>query len=539
MKKRFISVLLVVISTGFTFAQNEGINKRALFQHSKDSLADQEIQEPGKGVNNNLDSLLSIWYVQRALKDSSSIILYEEEDVPAANMPDSIYIRRLNNLPSVVSLPFNDVIRNHIVFYIQKIPDRLEMILGLSEYYLPLFEEILDLNNIPLEIRALPIIESALNPVAISRVGATGMWQFMLGTGRQYGLTINSFVDERRDPVASAHAAAKFLNDLYKMYGDWTLVIAAYNCGPGNVNKAIKRANGQRDYWEIYPYLPRETRNYVPAFIAVNYALRYYKEHRLTPKTINLPTYIDTFMVNTMLHFDQVADVIGMPIDELRDLNPQYKKNVIPGVERPYELRIPLEYTSAFIEKEAEIYGHKEAVYFNKDIVVTPNSTASLNELKKSKTTTNITTSTAASTDGRQQKIHRVQKGESLNIIAQKNGVRVSDLQYWNNLSKNATIHPGQKIIINIKGSALAKTETETPSSTDQTAVKTTTSKQTDTKKTEAKKTTRPTIHTVKSGESLWDISQKYDDVAFYDLLKVNGMNKKSKIYPGQKLKLP
>lgn len=504
---------LSLILTLFLFSLNlsSQINQKALFQVANDS-----VQAPGVSSDNNLDSLLFIWHVQQALQDSTMVFLYEEEDVPPADLPDSIYIRRLNNLPSVVSLPFNDVIRKHIVFYLQKIPHRLEIILGLSEYYLPIFEQILDINNIPLEIRALPIIESALNPVAVSRAGATGMWQFMLQTGRQYGLTITSLVDERRDPVASGYAAAKFLNDLYAMYGDWTLVIAAYNCGPGNVNKAIKRADGKRDYWEIYPYLPKETRNYVPAFIAVNYALQYYKEHRLTPKRINVPKYIDTFMVNQMLHFSQVSDVIGIPIDELRDLNPQYKKDVVPGVQRPFELRIPLEYTSAFIENEGVIYGHKENELFNKNIVVTPASM----EGKKA----NVKTA-----QGREKMIHKVEKGESLNIIAQKHGVKLSDLRYWNNLSEKAVIHPGQNIIVHSKAKPedpLAKKE-----------VAGTNKAKKDTKDT--KDTSKSQYHVVKKGESLWEISQKYPNISFSDLLKANGMNAKSKIYAGQKLKLP
>ena len=509
MKTKLIILLAFTFISYTSFSQ---VNERALFNPVTD---DPQKVEPEQVSTNHLDSLLSIWYIQKALQDTTGIILLEEEKLPPADMPDSVYIRRLMAMPSIISLPYNDVVKKYIVYYMQKIPNQVEMILGLSEYYLPQFEEILDLYNIPLEMKALPIIESALNPVAVSRVGATGMWQFMLRTGRHYGLTINTYVDERRDPIVSAHAAAKYLNALYARFNDWTLALAAYNCGEGNVEKAIKRADGKKDYWEIYPYLPKETRNYVPLFVAANYAITYYKEHRLTPRTIALPTAVDTFMVNTKLHLEQITNTIGIPIDELRDLNPQYKRDVIPGNEKSYELRIPAEYTNAFIENERKIYGHNEDKYFAKNIVVNPNMG---NESKtKAANTASANTSAATQTspdDGRERFIHQVKAGESLGLIAQKEGVKLSDLQYWNNLKKNSMIYPGQKLIV-YKKSTGKKTTTNT------------------------EKSKEKRYHTVKAGESLWGISQKYSDVTFYDLLKVNNLTDKSKIVPGQKILLP
>jgi membrane-bound lytic murein transglycosylase D len=240
--------------------------------------------------------------------------------------------------------------------YTQNKKELVGVMIGLSDYYFPLFEEILDLYQLPQEFRFLPIIESALNPRAVSRVGATGLWQFMYGTGRMYKLTINSYVDERRDPIASSHAAARFIKDLYSIYKDWTLVIAAYNCGPGNVNKAIRRAGGKKNYWDIYYYLPRETRGYVPAFIAANYAYYYHKEHNIKPQPINIPLTSDTIMVNQLLHLQQVAEVIGVPINLLRDLNPQYKQDVIPAKDRAFTLKLPADAVGPFIDKEKEIY---------------------------------------------------------------------------------------------------------------------------------------------------------------------------------------
>ena len=237
-----------------------------------------------EGFSNNLDSLLNLWYIQQALDTNNFVDGVDIDSVGIhSNIPDSVYINRLAQINSIIDLPFNSIVRSYINVYTQKKRDRVEVMLGLTDYYFPIFEEILDLYQLPTELRMLPVIESALNPRAVSRVGATGLWQFMYGTGRMYKLTINSYVDERRDPIASSHAAARFLKDLYSIYKDWTLVIAAYNCGPGNVNKAIRRSGGKRNYWDIYYYLPRETRGYVPAFIAATYALTYHKEHNLNP----------------------------------------------------------------------------------------------------------------------------------------------------------------------------------------------------------------------------------------------------------------
>jgi membrane-bound lytic murein transglycosylase D len=439
--------------------------------------------------------------------DTTGVILFEEEELPPADMSDSVYIRRLAAMPSIISLPYNDIVRNYIVYYIQKHPRHSMKMLGLAEYYLPRFEEILDAYNIPLEMKALPIIESALNPVAVSRAGATGMWQFMLATGRRYGLTINTYVDERRDPIASTHAAAKYLTVLYTMFQDWTLALAAYNCGEGNVLKAIARAGGKQDYWEIYPYLPRETRNYVPLFIAANYALTYYREHRLAPELFEFPVGIDTFMVNSKLHFEQIANTINIPVTELRELNPQYKRDVIPGNERPYELRLSSEYTNAFIENEKKIYGHNETKYFNPDIVVNP---ATISKSNKP-----ATGGSARSSNSQQQITHQVKPGESLGIIAGTYNVKLSDLYTWNNLTENSTIYPGQKLVIHGKSAAPKQIENKNvnPSSGEK-------------------------YHIVEQGDSFWAITQKYN-VDMESLLEINNMTKNSKLLPGKKILLP
>ncbi len=450
---------------------------------------------------NNIDSLLSIWYVQRALQDSN-FLLSNSNNYPMSDLPDEVYIERLKALPCLINLPYNHVVRNQIIYYTQRMPEKAEMILGLSEYYFPMIEEILDSYDMPLELRNMAVIESALNPRATSRAKAKGLWQFMYGTAKIYNLTMNSFVEERYDPVAATHAAARHMRDLYNIFGDWSLAIAAYNCGAGNVNKAIRRSGGKRDYWDIYPYLPRETRGYVPAFAAANYLLTYYKEHGLTPKRLNMPSHVDTFMINKPLHFEQVAEVVGIPVDELRNYNPQYVYDIVPGNERPYILRIPFEYTAAFAEKEKEVYSYKDSIYFNPNII-------------KQIAGRGRGAAPAAGTKG----IHRVRSGETLSSIAMRYNVKINDLQYWNGLSGN-TIRVGQKLMVYGKSAKNATANESRPAAKRSTAGQ------------------ASVVHTVKKGETLWSISQLYDDVTFYDILKLNSYNKNQKIYPGDKVKI-
>ncbi|MDR1681570.1 MAG: transglycosylase SLT domain-containing protein [Prevotellaceae bacterium] len=457
-----------------------------------------EILEPD--VDDNLDNLLSIWYLQRALRDTADTDYNLDQDVPIADLPDSIYIERLKTMPTPIDLPYNHLVRNSIIYYTQRIPEKSEMILGLAQYYLPMVEEILDMYDMPLELRAMAIIESALNPRAVSRAKAKGMWQFMYRTALLYNLKINSYVDERLDPVAATHAAARYMKDLYGIFGDWSLAIAAYNCGAGNVNKAIRRSGGKRSYWDIYPYLPRETRGYVPNFVAACYLLEYYKQHRLQPKSVCMPAQIDTFQVTKMLHFEQVSEVIGISIDELRDFNPQYLHDIVPGTSAPYILNIPYEYTAQFAEKEQDIYGYKDSIYFNPNIIQ------------------HIARRGATAIAGdRSQLTHRIRPGETLGAIALQYGVKVSDLKYWNNL-RSERIIAGKKLIV---GSAAVKKQRKPAATATATAP-----------------SGSYIIHTVKSGESLFSIAERYDNITYYDLMKLNNYTKKSKIYPGDKIKI-
>lgn len=326
-----------------------------------DDKGREEVIEFPEAMTYDLDSLLNLYMSKTYLEEDDCNMrdinpVYSKED----------YINRLLRLPTIMEMVHNEVVQKFIDRYSGRLRHSISYMLGASNFYIPIFEEALEAYQLPLELKYLPIIESALNPKAVSRVGASGLWQFMIGTGKQYGLQVNSLVDERRDPIKSSYAAARYLGDLYKIFGDWNLVIAAYNCGPENINKAIRRSNGNKDYWEIYPYLPKETRGYVPAFIAANYIMTYYSLHNICPMSTRLPAKTDTVMVNKNVHLEQVAEVIGINIDLLRSLNPMYRRDIIPGATEPYALRLPLTEVGKFIDLQDSVYNYKVDELLNK-----------------------------------------------------------------------------------------------------------------------------------------------------------------------------
>ena len=327
-----------------------------------DQKGHQEVIEFPEAMTYDLDSLLNVYMAKTYLDEPTDCNM---KDVNPVYTKEE-YINRLGRIPAVMEMVYNEVVQKFIDRYTGRLRHSISYMLGASNFYMPIFEEALETYQLPLELKYLPIIESALNPTAVSRVGATGLWQFMIGTGKQYGLKVNSLVDERRDPVKASYAAAHYLSDLYKVFGDWNLVIAAYNCGPENINKAIHRAKGEKDYWQIYPYLPKETRGYVPAFIAANYVMTYYSLHNICPMTTRLPAKTDTVMVNKNLHMEQVAEVIGINIDLLRSLNPMYRRNVTPGATEPMPLRLPQTEVGKFIDMEDSVYNFKADQLLNK-----------------------------------------------------------------------------------------------------------------------------------------------------------------------------
>lgn len=373
-----------------------------------------------------LDSLLNDW------KAKTYIDLSKDCSTSTINptFSDSIYIDRLSRMPVIMEMPYNDIVRKFIDTYTIRLRNQVSFMLSACNFYTPIFEEALDAYNLPLELKYLPIIESALNPSAVSRAGATGLWQFMLTTGKLYGLESNSLVDERRDPIKATWAAAHYLKDMYDIYKDWNLVIAAYNCGPGNVNKAIRRAGGKTDYWAIYNYLPRETRGYVPAFIAANYVMTYYCKHNICPMETNIPQATDTVLVNRNLHFEQIADICHIPLEEIKSLNPQYKRNIVPGNSKPYTLRLPTEAISSFIDNQDTIYNHRSTELF-----------------KNRRTVASVGTRSKATAGDGELTYYKIKQGDTLGTIARKFGVSVRQLRSWNGL-RNNNIRAGRRLKI-------------------------------------------------------------------------------------------
>lgn len=380
----------------------------------------------------NLDKLVNSWYVKRY----ATKINHEgyQDNTPA---DDSTYVERLSKLPNIIELPYNNIVRQCIELYVNRRRDLVEYMLGIESFYFPMIEETLDKYDLPLELKYLTIVESALNPTALSRKGASGLWQFMLGTGKIYGLEVNSLIDERRDPVKSTDAACRHLKDLFNIYGDWNLVIAAYNCGAGNVNKAIRRANGKADFWKIYHFLPRETRTYVPLFIAANYTMNYYAYHQLYPAQTEAPAAVDTVTITQQMHFDQISNILNIDKEELKALNPQYKKDIIPGNQKPYTLVLPASLAYSFAEKENDIANYNsENLFTNRSIVADATGQA-----KRGKTSTKSGKQTPSKTSQ-----YKVSAGESYYTIARKfPGYDPDDLMRLNN-TRSSALKKGQYI---------------------------------------------------------------------------------------------
>lgn len=478
------------------------------------------------------DSLLSIWYLHKKLQAESS----REYDMDSvhfhSNVTDKEYLRRLADMNSFITLPFNETVRNYMILYSEKMPTKMGSMLALSQYYFPIFEEIFDKYGLPKELKYMAIIESALNPVAVSRAGAKGMWQFMYNTAKMYGLTINSFVDERLDPVKSADAAARYLMDAYKIFGDWNLAISSYNCGSGNVSKAMRRS-GSREFWPVYDYLPRETRGYVPAFVGAMYAFTYYREHGLKPDSLSMPVQVDTFHIRRMLHFRQVSALTGVPVEMLKNLNPQYVHDIIPGTAKEeYILRLPYQYTSKFIENEDSVYAYNAKEYF---------SPATLQ---------NIAVSGSASS---QRVSYKVKSGDYLGKIASRYHVTVKQLMEWNHL-RNTNLRVGQVLYIYGKfngpvassGSKASSSASSAAGSKDSASGSSSSSAGASKSGSSASGVNPPAVsapegsyvvYTVKSGDTLYEIAQSYPGVSADDIMKFNGIG--TDIRPGMTLKIP
>lgn len=515
-----------------------------------------------KYFSDKLDSMLSSWYVQNAfLLDSTELA---EADTLKQTLPDTVYIQRLQSMQSAVSLSYNNTVKNFIAMYTVRKPKQVAVMLGLANYYFPMFEEALAKYGLPMELKYLPIIESALNPGANSVASAVGLWQFMYGTGKMYKLEISTFVDERRDPLKATDAAVRYLRDLYNIYNDWHLVIAAYNCGPGNVNKAIKRSGNAKDYWKIYYKLPKETRGYVPAFIAANYVMNFYQSHNIFPKSPDFPIITDTLMVNDYLHFNQVSEVIGIPVEQIRSLNPQYRRDIIPASkEKRYSLVLPQDEISAYLENESAIHSHRRTEFFPNNEIVNPQN--------------NYASKSPSDVKGRDKVIYSVKSGDNLGMISAWFRVRQSDLKYWNKMRSNF-LKVGQKITVYVpegqgeyyshvskmSRSEKQKSLNKKPTTTAVENLASATPKQNETKPAETKQQDKavaevvPAVkkdsssvkpakqatenefvyYKVRKGDNFWSIAKKFPGVSNQEIMKLNNIKAANSLKIGQILKI-
>ena len=432
MNKIYI-IALMFLATITAKAQND------ITVHDDQTGKDEEIGIP-EAMTLDIDTLLRQWNASQYLEADTNCNMQDVNPV----FSDSIYVDRLSRIPTIMEMPYNNIVRKFIDQYTGRLRHSVSYMLGATNFYIPIFEEALALYNLPLELKYLPVIESALDPTAVSRKGATGLWQFMLSTAKRYDLKINSLVDERRDPIKASFAAAQYLNDLYKVYGDWNLVIAAYNCGPTSLNKAIHRAGGSKDYWTIYPYLPKETRGYVPAFIAANYVMNYYCEHNICPMRARLIDGNDTVVVNKDLHLEQVASVCGVEMEKIKAFNPQYKTSLVPGNSYDCILRLPSEAALKFIDLGDSVYSYRSSELLTKRKIVEIDE-AELEKLQNSARRSYSSSRRRSSRSSRRSKSVTIKNGQTLSEIAEKYGTSVSKLRRLNGI-KGSSIRAGKKI---------------------------------------------------------------------------------------------
>ena len=524
MKYFFFFCFVSAISVFPLYAQEETESSEPA---PADSVISADVGVIPESLDANVDSLMHTWHVKYFTRRFD----YCQDGPENVFFPDSVYRERLNRLPRVIPMTYNNVVRDCIDLYAERKRSLVKYMLGMADFYFPLIEQVLDEHRLPLELKYLAVVESALNPTALSRVGASGLWQFMLPTGKMYGLEINSLVDERCDPLKATHAACRYFEDMYRIYGDWNLVLASYNCGPGNVNKAIRRAGGKTDFWEIFPYLPRETRSYVPLFIAANYIMNYYCEHNICPLESSLPLATDTVIVRNSLHLQQVSEIMQIGMDELRALNPQYKRDIIPGNSEPCVLKLPAAETYAFVGKEDTVYVHRAEELL-------------ANCLERP----SLSGSPAPGGATREKITHVVLRGENLYTVANRYGVTAQEIRKWNRLSSNRVAR-GKRLVLYVDNGGVSFAAAR-PKAKEETSATAATSAGRPVKATPVAKPSQTTArassgaggktvsYTVKSGDSLYSIAKKYPGVSTEDLKKANGLSGSS-IRPGQVLKIP
>jgi len=500
MKNRitFLLGILMVIGAGSAKAQYNPEWFLLQAELVKSDSLDFQVKNPDTVDVDKLDSLVKkkIWGKKQLITDTSQLNVYNFPEDKVPDYHDTVYQRRIKQLDALtpINLTYNKIVGNYIDLYAKRKRNLSSRLLGLAHYYFPMFEEELDKRGLPLELKYLAIVESALHPRAGSHAGAKGLWQFMYRTGKVYDLKVNSFIDDRYDPRRATVAACEHLRDLYEIYGNWALAMAAYNSGTGNVNRAIRYAGGVKSYWAVWPFLPRETRGYVPAFIAVTYVMNHAAEHNLYPVDPGYRLHeTDTIKVNDVLSFEQLSEKFGIEMETLEFLNPRYKKGIIPANDsKDYFLRLPYEYANKFLENEQEVYAYKTKRGIEKDKL--------LKEIEKAKS----------------RRLHIVRRGENLGLIARKYHISVARLKAWNNL-RSSRIYPGQKLIVYARGYASSSSRREIQKSGDG-------------------------IHRVKRGETLGEIASAYNvsvnQLRKWNNIRGNIIKVNEKLYvqnPGQK----
>lgn len=513
-----------------------------------DSTNNKDAQESLEIFTRNeirlMDSLLNVWYVKRDLASQNSILSKLTDDTTKYDHNDSLIFKRLCDIHTPIQVAYNDKVKRFIELYAVQRQRSSSVILGLAQYYYPWMKAIFDKYNLPEELVYITIIESALNPTAVSKAGATGIWQFMYGTGKLYGLEVDSYVDDRRDPYKSTDAAARHFRDLYNIFGDWGLAISAYNCGAGNVRKAIQRSGGKTDFWGVYPYLPRETQNYFPAFIGAMYMMTYHNLYGIQPAKMSIPSDVDTVMINKETHFQQIAEVLGISYDEIKSLNPQYKRDIIPAFSKPMPVRLRSNDLLYYIALSDSVSKYNYDTYFN--------PTKNLNQVVA---TGEVTEDGMMIVQKTPNKYHVVKKGETLGKIASKYHTSVSSIRSLNHLHSNS-LRVGQKLLVK-KGTtvkvpnpnakpaqqdtvkAIAQTSADSVSANAKDTVKSSTAV---TPQKEIKPVPQPqvdyTSYTIRQGDTLSSIARRYGTTA-NELAQYNNLANKDALRIGQKLKIP
>jgi len=528
-RKTFRNTLSVIILGWTTLLVGQEASKPVTLDSVnpvKDPVYQQYMQK--------LDSLYFAWQTERLpfrFYQDTAIAFTKDNNIP--DLPDSVFINRLAGIPSAIELTYNKQVRSYLDLYTKTRRKQVSIMLGLSDYYFPMIEAKLDAYGLPLELKYLPIIESALNPVAKSRVGAQGMWQFMLGTAKLYKLNVNSYIDERLDPIRSTEVACAYLKELYSIFGDWHMVIAAYNCGPGNMKKAIQRSGGKKNYWDVFYYLPSETRGFVPAFIAATYIMNYSQDHGFSAVKPSFPIVSDTIMVHQELHLGQVSEVLGIDLPTLQMLNPKYRKKILPAAGGPYDLRLPEEKISSFIAYQDSIHIFKQGVYLAKNNM-------DKEPVRTGKAKSNVKVEPPSPDDVALK--YTVKSGDNLGYISSWYKVGVSSIRNWNGMSGNS-LKTGQSLTIyvpksraddlrEINGMTFAEKQERVgkPESSVVVADQSPQSNPSPAKD-------QFVLYTVRSGDNLWTIAQKYPGTSHEDIMRLNQMTG-SKLQTGQVLKI-